>query len=385
MNQAALDLVDEAGEDPVRRGTLLRQRAVLLSELDRFDEARTVAEQAKKLLTKAKPAERIGMELTVAQLGEDSGSVSTGQAGYRAVIAQAEEAIRTDDDPDLVQVLEVARNNLSGSLRASGNLVEAERIVRTLLAERRERYGENDPRTLASRQKLAMVLSERGDLAGAEVEARATLERLTEVFGADHVSTLVTRHTLAATLLQEGKLDEAEQHERAVLAGFEQQFGERHTQTVAALGALAYLLEERKQFDEAEALYRRIVEIQSDNPASVMGPRNNLAMLLVTRGNPRAALLEFDRLLEVARAVLGEDHAYWWIFNTNRALALLRLGRAAEARDVLKPVYAKLRERMGADHARTRTAGERLVEAYEKLGMKAEAAALRSEMAPKTP
>ena len=111
-----------------------------------------------------------------------------------------------------------------------------------------------------------------------------------------------------------------------------------------------------------------------------MGPRNNLGMLLVTRGNPSAALLEFDRLLEVARDVLGEDHAYWWIFNTNRALALLRLGRAAEARDVLEPVYAKLRERMGADHARTRTAGERLVEAYQTLGMEAKAAAVRAEM-----
>jgi len=380
MNQAALDLLGEAGEDAMRRGVLLRQRTLLLTELDRFDEARAAAGEATRLLADAKPAERIALQLASVKLDEESGSAATGQADYRAVIAQAEAAMRDDDDPELVNVLETARSHLAGALRASGNLDEAEAIVRTLLAERRERHGDDDPRTLASRQKLAMVLGERGDLAAAEAEARATWEAMTRVYGADNVNTLLARHTLSGLLLQADRHDEAEPHARAVLEGFERHFGPRHTQTTSALGALAYLLEEREKFDEAEALYRRIVEIHGGNPAAAMGPRNNLAMLLLARGEPRAALEEFDRLLEIARGVLGEDHAYTWIFAGNRALALLRAGRAAEARDALEPVLAKLRERMGADHARTRAVAERLVEAYEKLGLKNEAAALGASL-----
>ncbi len=379
MNQAAVDLLDAAGEDSIRRGVLLRQRTTLLTELDRFDEARSVAEQAGRLLADARPAERLAMQLTSARLSEEFDAVDAAQAAYRAVMERTEAAMQADDDPDLVRVLETVRNNLANSLRASGNLDEAEWIVRALLAERRERYGDNDPRTLDSRRKLTMVLSDRGDLPAAQAEAQATLERLVQVYGADNVNTLVARHTLSAILLQENKLDEAEPHARAVLEGFERQFGPRHTQTLSAMGSLAYLLEGREKFDEAQALYRRIVDIQKDIPATVMGPRNNLAMLLLKRGQPHAALEEFDRLLEVARSVLGEDHAYFWIFSGNRALALLRAGHAAEARAVLEPVLAKLGERMGADHARTRTVAERLIEAYEKLGMEDKAAALRAQ------
>jgi tetratricopeptide (TPR) repeat protein len=381
LNQSALDLIDAAQPEPIDRARVLRQRAILLTELARFDEGRVAIAQARPLLGAAVPAQRIGLELTAARLEEEAGQVDAALSGYRAVIEQASAARDADPqltDPELAEVVQTARSNLAANLRDRGELDEAETLTRSVLDERRAQYGERDPRTLASRQKLAMLHAARGDFQATEREARETLALQTQVLGEDNIGTLMTRQTLANAVLQQGRTQEAEPHLRATLAGFERQLGEAHAQTVSALSSLAYLLEERKQYDEAEAIYRRILAIQGSNAAASLGPRNNLAMLLLTRGDARAALTEFDLLLEAARDVTGEDHAYYLIFSSNRALALLRAGDPAAARAALEPVHARLRELMGADHARTRAAAERLIEAYGALGMKHESDALRA-------
>ena len=377
LNQSALDLLHDARADAATQARVLRQRASLLTELARFDEARAAIGQARELLIAAPASQRIGLELTAARVEHEAGQGDTAMAGYRAVLAQAQAV--AEPDAELARTIENARSNLALTLIERGELDEAEVLTRQVLDTRRAHHGELDPRTLASRLKLAMLFAARGDLTATEREAREAWEQHTQVLGADNISTLMTRHTLANALLQQGKADEAEPHLRAALEGFERQLGESHAQTVSTLSSLAFLLEERKQWDEAEALYRRILTIQGSNAAASLGPRNNLAMLLLDRGNARAALAEFDLLLDATRQVTGEDHAYFLIFSSNRALALLRSGDAAAARKVLEPTHAGLRERMGADHPRARAAAERLIEAYEKLGMKDEAAALRAQ------
>lgn len=376
MNQAALDLLDEANTPATTKARLLRQRASLLTELARFDEARRAIAQARPLLPATSPAERVGLDLTAARLEHEAGQTPAALAGYRSVLEQA--VLLDPADPEVARTIDIARSNLALALMESGELDEAETLTRQVLDQRRARHGELDPRTLASRQKLALLFAARGDHSATEAEARQTWEQHVQVLGADNIGTLMIRQTLANALLQQGRLDEAEPHLRATLDGFQTQLGEDHAHTLSALSSLAFLLEERRQWDEAEAMYRRILAIQASNPLASLGPRNNLAMLMIERGNAQAALAEFDPLLEATRQLLGEDHAYHLIFSSNRALALLRSGQAEPARRLLEPVLAMLQQRMGTDHPRTRTAAQRLLQAYEDLQLDDKAARLRA-------
>jgi tetratricopeptide (TPR) repeat protein len=200
------------------------------------------------------------------------------------------------------------------------------------------------------------------------------------VLGENHSSTLTTWQTLANILAPEGKLDEAEAAARTSMQGFEREAGEDHVQTLAAMNSLAYILEERHRVDDAEALYRRIIAIQqragSRHP-SAFAPRNNLAMLLMDAGRLDAAQREFASLVEDARATVGPDHLMTAIFTSNHGLCLTRMNRLAEARTTLETAHAQLRTLVGDDHARTRTAAERLADVYERLGDRDKAQALR--------
>jgi Flp pilus assembly protein TadD len=157
------------------------------------------------------------------------------------------------------------------------------------------------------------------------------------------------------------------------------QFGDDYAPVLASMNTLAYLLEERGKVNEAEVQYRRIIEIQTrggvEHPTT-LAPRNNLAMLLMNAGRLEAAHMEFAALLKHARATVGNDHAMTAIFMSNEGLCLSRMGRDAEARAELKDAHARLLKIFGPEHARTRTAAERLAEVYRKLGERAKADAL---------
>ncbi len=374
LNERAITLLDTAAVSPTPRERLLllHQRAILLTELARFDDARSAVREARAAWPDAPVSSRLSIDLTAARIDEDSGQMEAAENAYRAILAQAT-GIDPATDPmqdDLAATVETARSNLSGLLRERGALDEAESLVRDILAARRERLGERAPATLASRHKLSMILAARGENEAAAREARATLDLQREVLGDEHAATLTTMQGLANMLIATGDLDTAEQLARESLHGFETRYGEAHAQSLAAMNTLAYLSEERARPDEAEALYRRIIAIEerahTSHPTS-LAPRNNLAMLLLETGRVETALVEFDDLLERTRATVGDDHAMTAIFLSNRGLCLSRMGRLGEARRVLEDAHARLLAMFGADHARTRAAAERLAEVRARL------------------
>ncbi len=389
----ALALIDralagaaDAGLSPREIAQLLRRRASTLTELARFEEASAAIASARKAEPNPVPVDRLGLDLTSARLHEEAGRAADAGAAYRRVIADAEtiaaDALDADARAELVDVLDIARGNLSGILRERGEFDEAGALIRASVAARRERFGEDDPRTLAGRHKLASLLLARGDMAAAEAEARETLLGQRRVLGDAHVSTLTSVQTLAAIRLGQGALDEGEQLVREALSGLDQLLGESNAQTLAAMNALAYLLEERQQIDEAEALYRRVLGIAerlgTSHPAT-FAPRNNLAMLLLANGRAELALIELRTLVAAAAAELGDTHATVAIFRSNEGFCLSTLRRDAEASAVLEASHAQLAASLGPEHARTRTAAQRRADVLARLGDRDGAARLRAQ------
>ena len=379
-------LANAASAPPAQRTAMLRERATILTELSRFDDARATLVQARGAWPDAPLPVRLDLDFVGARIDSDEGRVEDAERGLRTLIARAAsiDATALAADRDLQTTLATARSSLSTLLRESGHLDESETLTRDVLAWRRATFGERAPTTLTSRHNLALILAARGAHAEAEAEARATLALQQEVLGANHSSTLTSWQTLANILVAEGRLDEAEGAARTSMQGFEREAGEAHVQTLAAMNSLAYILEERKRLDDAEALYRRIVAIQqradSRHP-STFAPRNNLAMLLMDAGKLDAAQREFASLVEDARAAVGAEHLMTAIFMSNDGQCLARMGRLQDARSTLEAAHALLLKLVGADHARTRTAAGRLAEVYERLGEHGKATALRAGVA----
>ncbi|MEP7096691.1 MAG: tetratricopeptide repeat protein [Dokdonella sp.] len=384
LNQRAFAL---AAADPTttahQRTSLLHQRATLLTELGRFDEARSAIAEARMAWPAAPDSVRLGIDLIASRVEDEDGHHDKAERGYREVlagIARLDQA--APHDPALTVTLEVARSNLSGILRDRGDLIEAEALIRHVLAARSVELGERAPATLSSRHKLAMILAARGDNPAAEAELRGVLAVQRDVLGSEHASTLTTIQGLANVLAESGRPDEAEVLTREAMHGLETLLGEAHAQTLAAMNTLAYLLEDRKRPLEAEALYRRILTIEERSAtghSSTLAPRNNLAMLLMIAGKLDAARAEFETLIARAQATVGPEHAMTAIFMSNQGLCLSRLGRAAQARGILEIAHARLLALMGPDHARTRTAAERLAAVYTQLGLREQAAAMQPD------
>ena len=384
---AALTLSDRAlaghAATPQQHEALLRERATILTELARFDDARSTLAQARAAWPEASPDVVLDLDLAATRIDSDEGKVDDAERGLRELLARAgqlDPAVAAGRDAQTT--VATARSSLSTLLREAGKLDEAEKLTREVLDWRLATFGERAPTTLTSRHNLALILAARGDFPAAETEARATLALQREVLGEAHSSTLTTWQTLANILVPEGKLDEAETAARTSMKGFEREAGDSHVQTLAAMNSLAYILEERHRVDEAEALYRRIIAIQQragGRHPSAFAPRNNLAMLLMDANRLDTADREFASLVDDARASVGPEHLMTAIFTSNRGLCLTRMGRLREAREQLETAHALLRKLVGDDHARTRAAAQRLADVYERLGERDKAAALRPQ------
>ncbi|HNR91767.1 MAG TPA: tetratricopeptide repeat protein [Dokdonella sp.] len=390
LTDRALAGADGAALDAAARARLLRQRASMLTELGRFDEADEAIESARAQMPTSAPAlERLGLELTAARLDQEAGRADQAVKGLRAVLDGAAALDTASLDATartrLADLIDVSRGNLSIQLSDMGVVDEAVVLLTASLDARRARHGDDDPRTLASRHKLASLEFARGRLDIAEAEARATLAAQRRVLGDAHAATLTTMQTLANVLLSREQLDEGEALTREALAGFEKLLGDAHAQTLASMNALAYLLEQRQRLDEAEALYRRVLAIDArsgDTHPTTFAPRNNLAMLLLDRGQGEAALDEFRTLVAGAEAALGDAHPHVAIFRSNLGLCLSKLGRDAEAISVLETAHARLGATLGPTHARTRKAAERLADVLARNGRGDEAARLRATASP---
>jgi eukaryotic-like serine/threonine-protein kinase len=318
---------------------------------------------------------RVAARLLLTQVLAAQGELPEAERLLRSLVEEAGRVLGPDD----VQTL-TARHNLSVVLQQRGELEEAMEIAEAVLERRTAVFGPDHPETLYSLNNLAAVYQVAGRAADAEKAMRRAIQARTRVLGAKHPSTLTTKRNLAIVLLQSGRPEEGAKLAASLVEDWVELRGETAPQTMSARHVLAYAYEDLGRLDEAEAALRAIVatQVAAGGPSdpSLVSPRNDLAMLLMKRGNPAAALAEFDGLLPWAERLLGADNAVVAIYVGNRGECLARLGRLEEARAVLEASHARLIAAFGAGHARTRTAAERLAAVYTRLGLTGKAKAL---------
>ncbi len=93
----------------------------------------------------------------------------------------------------------------------------------------------------------------------------------------------------------------------------------------------------------------------------------NLTELLNIREHFDEALPLAERTTAVMREVLGEDHPFVWLSESNRAQSLAGLGQGEEALALHETASAALTESMGLDHQFSLTARRQALESLKRL------------------
>lgn len=340
--RAALVLAESAL--PAQRDAARQALADVLIDLDRLDEAATLAD--------ALPPSQ-ARDLLRSRLAYQRGD-------YAEAVAVLQPHVATGTDagaPDLA-----VAQRLSQSLRMTGANDQALALIDALLPRLSQARGEEHADTLALHVDRAIALRHLGRFDEAARTLEDVLATRRRVLGDAHPDTVHAINELATVYQEQRRFDAAEPLFREALAVRERLYGEDHHLTRNSMSNLGLLLSVAGRLDEAAVLYERTLRIETaligeDHP-DTLALMHNIAGLYRKQGRHAAALAMHARVLERARRVLGAQAWQVGLFEVGRAQTLQTMGDPAGADAAYAEAEAILAASMGADHPRTRRVRE---------------------------
>jgi tetratricopeptide (TPR) repeat protein/tRNA A-37 threonylcarbamoyl transferase component Bud32 len=167
------------------------------------------------------------------------------------------------------------------------------------------------------------------------------------------------RATIGSTYRALGKYAAGERHLRAALRIRRRQWGEEHPDVAASLNNLAWLLLKKGDFAAAEPLYREALAMRrklldEDHP-DLADSLNNLANLLIDKGDYAAAESLHREALAIREKLFGREHLTVSESLNNLASVLEYQDKRAEAEPLHRESLALRRTLLGDQHPRVAT------------------------------
>ena len=203
----------------------------------------------------------------------------------------------------------ISLNNLGIALIYRGKHNDAETSFRRAWLGRRKVLGPEDEDTRASSDNLLNLLRHKGDLIEATKCMRVVL--------ADQVSSLQpeTLRNLDRTcvlLCEKGDLISAEELYRYAVNICEEKLGLEHPDTLKYIYRLATFLNDKSDLVEAEKLFRKLITAEGkaygDESERICWPLHSLGDVLNKKGDSIGARQAYSRALTVREKTLGRDH-----------------------------------------------------------------------------
>ncbi len=282
--------------------------------------------------------------------------------------------------PDAPEVTDTLRHNLAYTLNNSGEFVESERLLRETLASETRRIGPDHPQTLYTKKALGQSLHRQGRLDEAVLLYAEVYEKRLKRYGPDHPLTLGSGGQLAAAYNTLNRPAEAEPLLRRSLDVRKARGEGGSLEAIVDRVLLATTMEKLADFDQAIAIADEAIALEDGKPnRDTVSARNVKATALLHAGRVRDAKQMWDEALALAPTAMGTSYPNYAVILASSADAELALGNLQGARQKLEPALAALKGKQGPSHPRTLEAAKRLAETYDRLGMQAQATALRIE------
>ncbi|MCI0540831.1 MAG: tetratricopeptide repeat protein [Verrucomicrobiales bacterium] len=232
--------------------------------------------------------------------------------------------------------------NPAAVLLDQGKFIEAEAILRNVLATRRRILGSDDLSVAYLLDDLAVALAEQGKVREAEPMLRELLTVSRNLLPAEHPMIVRSLGNLAEVLGRLNKLAEAETLHREALAMQKRLIGGEHPNVAASLNSLAKVLQWQMKFAEAEALYRESLAIRKkafgNEDLQVAGSLSDLGAVFAAQGKMIEAEPLFGEALAIRRKVLGDEHRDVVRSVHSLVFLLQQQGKLAQAEKLLAEV-----------------------------------------------
>lgn len=272
------------------------------------------------------------------------------QSDYRAALECMQQALplwQQHCGPDSLMAA-YGHNQVAAQLRGLGQLEAARTHQLEALRLREAGLGPDHFRTLSVRNMLGAIEQQRGDLAAAE----ACFARVAASPPQDdprQLQALVTaRSNLAYVASLQGRFSAGWSIARQALADAEANWGPDDLRLGWTLSTAEKCAQGLGRLADAELLARRVLALRErglpPDHADTATSRNNLAVILLERGNAAEAAVQFAACLETWRKRLGERHLFVAIGHGNLGDSLMRQGRLDEDEQQLRQAAAMLED-----------------------------------------
>ncbi len=241
-----------------------------------------------------------------------------------------------------------------------------------LLPQVETHYGENSPTAVAVLGHQAVTLEKLGRYEEAFAAHLQELEAMQAIYGAGHIQTLRALRGLGAASFMLGRFDTGLEYVTTAHAIALDVLGADHNDTLAVASDLGLLYAEIGDHDRGEqimleTLQRRIM-LFGEASRDARSLLNNLGLFYGERGDVARELDFLDRAYRAELGASGERDPFTLVAAHNLARAMGRAGRLEEAEVLESHTLEIAREVLGADHAYIGIMGYTLADILGKRG-----------------
>jgi tetratricopeptide (TPR) repeat protein len=272
----------------------------------------------------------------------------------------------------------------------TGNEVDAEKMLREMIAVQSKVLGDDDWETLSSQSLLCRLLGSLGRSAEAEPISRRIVSIQLRICDERDPRLLADRFFFAQTLYRLQRSAEAEPVLREIFPLTRHVHGEQSIVFLRTAYLLATVLQELGRSGDAEPILRSIVDIQvKDNldeeshhlTVNNLAVRQLLAIVLHDLGRSDEAELILREIIPLQADIMGEEHPHHTLAARQLlAVVLHELGRSAEAEPILRENIPLIERVQGAEHVETLTGQRVLVHVLVALERLSEAELILREV-----
>jgi serine/threonine protein kinase/tetratricopeptide (TPR) repeat protein len=278
----------------------------------------------------------------------------------------------------------IATANLGEAYMVAGKRLESVRLLEQVCDAEVRLFGADHQNTLGTQHLLARTYLAMGRIDEAIRLLEQVRDARTKKLGADHPSTLGTVHDLAGAYLPAGKVAEAIRLLEQTRDGTVKALGVEHKATLevqfrlaGAYGIAGKLPESIRQLEEVRQ--RAIALLGADDPLTLFASAALASMYHSTKQLDKSVPL-LEEVVRRYEAKRGPNHPHTLAAIAHLAVNYRDAGRPAKALTLLEDALKRARKIPGALPAEVALISEALLETYEALGMKDEAARLRKEL-----